>query len=71
MVNGASNSGDRSMSAEMTPRVRSLGHPKWTKVPEQFGGRLIRVTGWLMLGAAHLPHLESLPDRHVHESTKL
>jgi hypothetical protein len=70
MVNAASDSEDSSISAEITPRVRSLGHPNWTatKVQNNLAGKLIRVTGWLMLDTAHLPHSVSLPGEHGHES---
>jgi len=69
MVNVASNSEDGSISAEITPRVRAAGHPNWTftKIQNNLAGKRIRVTGWLMLDTAHIPHSETLPGEHGHE----
>jgi hypothetical protein len=55
-----------SVTAEITPRVRAATHPEWMAkkiVPLQ--GKFIRVTGWLMLDTAHLPHSKKVdPQDH-------
>ena len=42
--------------------MRAQGHPNW--VPDRlndFEGKLVRVTGWLMLDTAHIHHSVLLP----------
>jgi hypothetical protein len=70
MVAASGDPEDSSISAEITPRVRALGHPNWTytKVKKNLTGKLLRVTGWLMLDTAHLPHPVVLPGEHGHEA---
>jgi hypothetical protein len=59
----------KSVTAEITPRVRALGHPNWTVGNiNDFTGRLVRLTGWLMLDTAHLRHRVLLPGEGPHSS---
>jgi hypothetical protein len=69
VVTSSGDAEESSISAEITPRVRAAGHPNWTftKVQNKLAGKLIRVTGWLMLDTAHLPHSETVPGEHGHE----
>ena len=62
---------DTSITAELTPRLRAKGHSNWKasavqKKLKDSKTRLIRVTGWLMLDTAHLPHPDLLPDESGH-----
>jgi hypothetical protein len=57
----------KSVTAEITPRVRAQGHPDWSvgKVND-FTGKLVRLTGWLMLDTAHFRHPVLLPGEAPH-----
>jgi hypothetical protein len=62
IVNKLKDSEKRSVTAEITPRVRAARHTNW--VPDQVSplqNKLVRLTGWLMLDTAHLRHPVLLP----------
>ena len=63
MVGKLSDPEKRSVTAEVTPRVRAAGHTNWTVGNvNDLQGKLVRLSGWLMLDTAHLPHPVLLPD---------
>jgi hypothetical protein len=71
MVEASPDPEDSSITAEVTPRIRAAGHPKWTAERLQaLEGKLVRLTGWLMLDTAHLPHPVLLPNERKHEPLK-
>ena len=51
-----------SVTAEITPRVRRESHPDWTfGNVKKLEGKFVRLSGWLMLDTAHVPHSHLLP----------
>ncbi len=66
MVDRLADDESESISAELTPRVRADGHhTAW--VPSallQYQGKLVRLTGWVMLDTAHVHHSHLLPGEH-------
>jgi hypothetical protein len=62
---------EKSVTFEITPRVRAAGHPNWVfhqVLPLQ--GKLVQVTGWLMLDTGHLHPSSLLPGEHPRVSLK-
>jgi len=46
---------ETSVTAEITPRIRALGHVDWVfKNVNDLEGEFVRVTGWLMLDTKHI-----------------
>jgi hypothetical protein len=62
---------EKSVTLELTPRVRAAGHPNWV-FPQvsPLQGKLVRVTGWLMLDTGHLHPSSLLPGEHPRSSLK-
>jgi hypothetical protein len=56
-----------SVTAEITPRIRLASHPSWANANVvKLKGKFVRVTGWLMLDTAHLPHTKKVnADDHA------
>ena len=53
---------ETSVTAEITPRIRTNGHPDWLfKNVNDLEGDFIRVTGWLMLDTKHIRQSHLLP----------
>jgi hypothetical protein len=53
-----------SVTAELTPRVRAVGSHTTTWLASQltkYQGKLVRLTGWVMLDTAHVHHSHLLP----------
>src|SRR5262249_11042885 len=55
-----------SITAELTPRVRAQGHTAtWIASQlQQHTGKLVRLTGWVMLDTGHGTHSHLLPGEH-------
>src|SRR5262249_46789558 len=55
-----------SVTAELTPRVRASGHhAKWIASQlQQYVGKLVRLTGWVMFDTAHVHHSHLLSGEH-------
>ena len=65
MVGKLSDAEKRSVTSEITPRVRAAGHANWVADNvKTLEGKFVRLTGWLMLDTAHLPHPVLLTDEH-------
>jgi len=57
MVTNKNGQEAQSISGEITPRVRLGGHPDWNlKNVKTLQKKFVRLTGWLMLDTAHIPH---------------
>jgi hypothetical protein len=66
MVDRLADDESESISAELTPRVRADGHHT-TWLPRQllpYQGKLVRLTGWVMLDTAHVHHSHLLRGEH-------
>jgi len=60
-----------SVTAEITPRVRQHGHPKWVvKNINDFEGEFVRLTGRLMLDTKHIPQAHRLPHERQNKPLK-
>jgi hypothetical protein len=69
MVDRVQDPESASISAEFTPRLRALGHPNWTATDAEnaLQGKLVRLTGWLMLDTAHVHHSVRVQDASGHK----
>jgi hypothetical protein len=71
IVKKKSDAETKSVTAELTPRVRAAGHENWVfDNVKPLEGKLVRLTGWLMLDTAHLKRSSSLPGEHPMSSLK-
>jgi hypothetical protein len=62
---------EKSVTFEITPRVRAAGHANWVfHQVSPLQGKLVRVTGWLMLDTGHLHQSSLLPGEHVRAPLK-
>jgi hypothetical protein len=60
-----------SVTAEITPRVRQHGHPKWVvKNINDFEGEFVRLTGRMMLDTKHIPQAHRLPNERQNKGLK-
>lgn len=60
-----------SVTAEITPRVRKLGHPNWVyKNVNDLEGSYIRMKGWLMLDTKHIPQEHRLSHERSNHGLK-
>ena len=71
IVNNLSDPEEKSVTAELTPRWRAAGHPNWVfHQVSPLQGKLVRVTGWLMLDTGHVHPSSLLPGEHPRLSLK-
>jgi hypothetical protein len=62
---------EKSVTFEITPRVRAAGHANWVfHQVSPLQGKLVRVTGWLMLDTGHLHQSSLLPGEHLRAPLK-
>ena len=60
-----------SVTAEITPRVRQHGHPKWVvKNINDFEGEFVKLTGRMMLDTKHIPQAHRLPHERPNKRLK-
>jgi len=60
-----------SVTAEITPRVRQHGHPKWlVKNMNDFEGEFVKLTGRMMLDTKHIPQAHRLPHERPNKRLK-
>ena len=60
-----------SVTAEITPRVRRQGHPKWVvKNINDFEGEFVRITGLMMLDTKHIPQEHRLEGERRNKKLK-
>jgi hypothetical protein len=60
---------ETSVTAEITPRVRTDSHPDWLfKNVNDLEGEFVRVTGWLLLDTKHIKQLHRLPKEETNKS---
>lgn len=59
------------VTAEITPRVRQHGHPKWVvKNIDDFEGEFVKLTGRMMLDTKHIPQAHRLPHERPNKRLK-
>jgi len=60
-----------SVTAEITPRVRQHGHPKWVvKNIDDIEGEFVKLTGRMMLDTKHIPQAHRLPHERPNKRLK-
>jgi hypothetical protein len=71
LVKKLSDPEEKSVTFEITPRVRAAGHANWVfHQVSPLQGKLVRVTGWLMLDTGHLHQSSLLPGEHLRAPLK-
>lgn len=62
---------EKSVTCEITPRLRAAGHSNWVfHRVSPLQGKFVRVTGWLMLDTGHLHQSSLLPGEHLRAPLK-
>ena len=62
---------EKSVTAEITPRMRKASHPNWVfPNVKPLEGKFIRLTGWLMLDTKHIPQSHRQPNERRNQPLK-